>query len=127
MWKTILLVGSGGFIGSILRFLVTRFIQMRYLTLFPWGTMTVNIIGSFIIGIVFGLSEKGDLLGPQARFFLAVGFCGGFTTFSSLSYDAFLLLQNKEWLKFLFYTTGSFVSGLAAVVGGRMLVKALLP
>lgn len=127
MWKTILLVGSGGFIGSVFRFLVTRFIQMRYLSLFPWGTMTVNILGSFIIGIIFGLSEKGDFFGPQSKFFLAVGFCGGFTTFSSLSNDAFMLLQNKEWLKFLFYATGSFALGLAAVLGGRILVKAILP
>jgi CrcB protein len=126
MWKTIFFVGSGGFLGSVFRFLATRYVQFRFLSLFPWGTMLVNVIGSFLIGLIYGLSEKGNFLGPQAKLFLAVGFCGGFTTFSSLSNDAFLLLQNREWLKFIFYGTASFALGLAGVIGGRVLVKVML-
>lgn len=123
MWKSVLLVGAGGFLGSVLRYLSIRLIQVRFVTLFPWGTMFVNVLGSFLIGIILGLSEKGDFLGPQTRLLLAVGFCGGFTTFSSYSNDAFFLMQNKEWIRFLFYSTGSFFLGLLSVFAGRLLTK----
>lgn len=125
MLKSILLVGFGGFIGSVARFLVSRYFQENVLSVFPWGTFVVNIVGSLIIGLVFGLSERGSFLSPEARLFLTVGFCGGFTTFSSLSNDAFMLLKQQEWIRFTLYTSFSFSLGLLAVFAGRFIIKSI--
>ena len=123
MLKSLLIAGLGGFIGTALRFAVGRYIQVYHDTVFPWGTFAVNILGSLVIGILFGLSEKGDFISPEWRVFLTVGLCGGFTTFSSLSLDAFILMQDKEWLRFFAYTSLSFTLGLFAVYLGRTLIK----
>ena len=93
MFKTILLVGVGSFIGGISRYLVNVFVQKLYLTSFPLGTFLVNITGCLLIGIFFGLSEKGNLLKPEWLIFLTTGVCGGFTTFSSFSYESLALLK----------------------------------
>lgn len=123
MIKSIMLVGFGGFAGSIARFLVSKYFQEHYATVFPWGTFAVNILGSLLIGIIYGLSEKGDLLSPEIRLLIAVGFCGGFTTFSTFSNDAFLLLRQQEWFRVAFYTSLSFFLGLIAVYSGRVITK----
>ncbi|MEI6569248.1 MAG: fluoride efflux transporter CrcB [Verrucomicrobiota bacterium] len=125
MFKTLLIAGTGGFIGTILRFLVSRYFQENSFSLFPWGTFSVNIAGSLLIGIFYGMSERGNLLSPDIRIFLTVGICGGFTTFSSLSNDAFMLLQEKEWLKLSLYASLSFFLGLVAVYVGRTLIKSI--
>jgi CrcB protein len=123
MAKSILIVGLGGFIGTVLRFLVSRYLQINYTTVFPWGTFLVNILGSFLIGIVFGISEKENIMSPEWRIFLTVGVCGGFTTFSSLSNEAFILLQSKEMLRFALYSGLSFFLGIFAVYFGRLIIK----
>ena len=123
MAKSILIVGLGGFIGTVMRFLISRYFQINYTTVFPWGTFLVNIIGSFIIGIFFGVSEKENIMSPEWRIFLTVGVCGGFTTFSSLSNEAFILLQNKEMLRFALYSGLSFFLGILAVYFGRLIIK----
>lgn len=126
MLRSILIVGLGGFIGSALRFLVTRWFQMQDVSTFPWGTFTVNIVGSFVIGLIFGLSERSNILTPEWRLFLTVGICGGFTTFSSLSNDAFILLQGREFLSVSLYITLSFFLGLVAVFLGRLITTQIL-
>lgn len=123
MFKSLFIAGLGGFIGTALRFLISRYIQFSYDSVFPWGTFIVNIAGSLLIGVFFGFSEKGNIMSPEWRIFLTIGICGGFTTFSSLSNDAFILLQNKEWLRFAIYPTLSFFFGLSAVFVGRALIK----
>jgi len=123
MVKSLLIAGLGGFIGTILRFLISRYIQVAYIIVFPWSTFLINILGSLMIGVVFGLSEKGNILSPEWRIFLTIGICGGFTTFSTFSNDAFILMQNKEWLRFTLYATLSFFLGLSAVFFGRGLIK----
>jgi CrcB protein len=123
MLKSILLVGFGGFIGSVARFLVSKYFQENMASVFPWGTFTVNIIGSLLIGLIYGLSEKGDFLSPEIRLFLAVGICGGFTTFSTFSNDAFLLIRQQEWFRFALYSSLSFFLGLIAVYAGRFITK----
>jgi fluoride exporter len=123
MFKTLLVVGIGGFIGTVLRYLVTRFFQLASFSAFPWGTFVVNITGSLLIGIIWGLSEKDNLLSTEWRLFLTVGICGGFTTFSTFSADTAILLQNKEWLNLVLYPSLSFFLGLAAVFMGRTMVK----
>ncbi len=125
MVRSILIVGLGGFIGTVFRFLISRYFQVHVFSVFPWGTFTVNIIGSFIIGILFGLSEKGDILSTEWRLFLTVGICGGFTTYSTFSNDAFILLQNNEFFRFATYSGLSFILGLFAVFFGRLMIKAI--
>lgn len=125
MLRTILIVGTGGFIGSVLRYLTSVYFANHSFTAFPWGTFTVNILGSLLIGIIYGLSEKGSLLDAEMRLFLAVGICGGFTTFSSLTNDAFILMQGREWLKLSLYAGLSFALGLLAVILGRYIIKIL--
>ena len=123
MVKSILIAGLGGFIGTILRYMVSRLIQTNSLGLFPWATFTVNIAGCLLIGLFYGISEKGNLMPPNLRLFLTVGICGGFTTFSSFSNDAFLLIQDKEWLRVSLYTSLSFFLGLVAVYLGKVTSK----
>lgn len=123
MVKSLLIAGFGGFVGTAFRFLIPRYIQINYISVFPWGTFLVNILGSLVIGIIFGLSEKGNLLTPEWQIFLTVGICGGLTTFSTFANDAFILLQNKDWLRFTFYPTFSFFLGLNVVFIGYALIK----
>jgi len=120
-----MIAGTGGFIGTILRFLVSRYFLENTFSLFPWGTLSVNISGSLLIGIFYGLSERGNFLSPDVRIFLTVGLCGGYTTFSTLANDSFMLLQEKEWLKLSLYTTLSFFLGLVAVYLGRIIIKSI--
>ncbi len=123
MLKSILIVGFGGFIGTVARYLTSRYFQENIASVFPWSTFTINILGSLLIGIFYGISEKGDFMSPDVRLFLTVGICGGFTTFSTFSNDAFLLLRQDEWLRFAFYTSMSFFLGLLAVYVGRFIIK----
>ena len=97
MLRTILLVGSGGFIGSVMRFLVQHYTEKILTSTFPWGTLIANIAGSFLIGIIVALAEKGNLLNAEWRMFLAVGFCGGFTTFSSFAYNNFTMVKENAF------------------------------
>ncbi len=113
--KIILLVGAGGFIGSILRYSVYLLMQKFFTSPLPVGTLVVNIAGSFLIGIVYVLSEQKGLLTPDVRAFLAVGFCGGFTTFSSFAYENFVLLNSQNFLFSALYTALSLVLGLFSV------------
>jgi CrcB protein len=123
MVRSLLIAGLGGFIGTILRFAVTRYIQVSYVSVFPWGTLLVNVVGSFLIGLFLGFSEKGNLMSPEWRLFLTVGLCGGFTTFSSFSNDAIILLQGREMIRFSLYISLSFFLGLISIFLGRILTK----
>lgn len=123
MVKSLFIAGLGGFIGTVLRFLVSRYFQIHSTSLFPWGTFTVNLVGCLLIGIFYGLSERTDWITPEWRIFLTVGICGGFTTFSSFSNDAFLLIQDKEWMRMVLYMSFSFFLGLVAVYIGRFITK----
>ncbi len=118
-----MIVGFGGFIGTAARFLISRYFQENVASVFPWGTFIVNIVGCLLIGLIYGISEKGDLMSPEVRLFLTVGICGGFTTFSTFSNDAFILLRQDEWIRFAFYTSLSFFLGLLAVYAGRLTTK----
>jgi fluoride exporter len=122
MLKSLLIVGLGGFIGTVLRFLVQRAFQFPENYSFPWATFLINILGSFAIGIVYGLSEKSDLLSSEWRLFLTVGLCGGFTTFSTFSNDALILVQAKEWIRVSLYAGLSLFLGLGAAYLGRIII-----
>jgi len=123
MFKAMLIAGCGGFIGTCLRFLTGRFFHVVSHSPFPWGTFAVNIVGSFVIGLFFGLAERTHLVSPSMNLFLITGFCGGFTTFSSFSDDMYLLLEQKHWLCFGAYVLLSFALGLLFVWLGRCSVR----
>ncbi|RPI65145.1 MAG: fluoride efflux transporter CrcB [Ignavibacteriales bacterium] len=91
-----ILVSAGAAIGGALRFGISSYIQKNISVIFPYGTLVVNVIGSFILGIImFYLNEK-ELIGSEFRLFLTVGFCGGFTTFSTFSYETLALFRDSE-------------------------------
>lgn len=123
MVKLLAIIGFGGFIGTIARFLISRYFQLNLPTLFPWGTFIVNLTGCFLIGIIYGISEKGNFLSPEVRLFLTVGLCGGFTTFSTFSNDALMLMEQQEWLRFALYSSLSFFLGIMAVFAGKLITN----
>ena len=124
MFKAMIIAGLGGFIGTCLRFLTGKFFHAVTSSAFPWGTFSVNVIGSFVIGIFFGLAERSNVISPSMNVFLITGFCGGFTTFSSFADDMYLMLQQRHWMSLGLYVGLSFLLGLAMVWLGSSLVKA---
>lgn len=121
--KQLLLVGLGGFIGSVLRFLISKLNHSSHFLSLPMGTLAVNIIGSLIIGLLIGISVKGNLISSDLKLFLMVGLCGGFTTFSTFSAENMLLLQNGQIMTALLYMILSIVLGLLAVLGGYLVAS----
>ena len=111
--------------GSVARYLSSIYIHRVLPTAFPLGTMTVNIVGCFLIGIFYGLSERGGIMSAEWRMFLTVGFCGGFTTFSTFANDNMSLLRDDAFLYFALYTGLSVALGLLATYGGNVLTKIL--
>ena len=116
--KQLLLVGFGGFIGSIARFYVSKLNLHWQLLSIPMGTLTVNVLGSFIIGFIVGVSAKSEIISPAIRLFLMVGVCGGFTTFSSFTLENLTLMQNGQFATVLIYTGCSIFLGFLAVYLG---------
>ncbi len=123
MLKTLLFIGTGSFIGGISRYLLSRVIQTNVVSGFPWGTMTVNVLGCFFIGLLDGLSERGNLVNGNLRMFLTVGFCGGFTTFSTFVHENYTLFNNDNFLHFATYSVLSFGAGLLAAYSGHLIIK----
>jgi len=123
MIKEIIYVGIGGGIGSIFRYLTSFYSPKIFPGDYPWGTFLVNMIGCLVIGLLLGLIEKERMLFPQMRQLLIVGFCGGFTTFSSFAAENIRLIQSGQLMLVLLYTTASVLLGLAAVGLGLYLVK----
>jgi len=120
--KAILLVFLGGGFGSVLRYFLSRTLNSD-ITGIPYGTFTANIFGSLLIGIILGISAKGNVLTQNQTLLLATGFCGGFTTFSTFAYENHIFLKSGDFLSFALYTIGSFVIGFLAVFLGMYLVK----
>src|SRR5882672_5186156 len=120
--KNILLVALGGGLGSVARFLCQKLIPW-YPHTFPTGTFIVNILGCFLIGVFYSISEKENIMSPEWRLLLTTGFCGGYTTFSAFALENLLLYKNGELLYFGLYTVGSLVLGIAATFCGMFLIK----
>ncbi len=123
MIKTLLLIGSGSFLGGICRYLISRAVQNIFHHGFPLGTMAVNIAGCFLIGIIYGMSEKHGIPGDNMKLFLTVGFCGGFTTFSTFVQESSLMLGNGNIVHFVLYPTISFGLGPLAAYLGNLLAR----
>lgn len=116
-----IIVGVGGALGSIVRHLSAATVTRWLPSAFPWGTFAVNILGSLIIGLVYGLAQRYQG-GPEWRLFLATGFCGGFTTFSSFSYENVQLLQTGAYGTFALYAATSVILCLAMAALGAFLI-----
>ena len=122
MIKDIVLVGIGSGIGGICRYLIS--LSMGHLHgSFPWGTFAVNIVGCLLIGIIWGLTSRFQHLTPAFSLLLMVGFCGGFTTFSTFSKEGLTMLQTNNYVLFALYTLGSVVLGIVAVALGFWTTK----
>jgi CrcB protein len=122
-----LLVGIGGFMGSVARYGVAIVLRTASTSSgFPLGTLVVNILGCFIIAVVATLAEKTTLISPEARLLLATGFCGGFTTYSSLMYEVMALLEDSAILYASLYIGTTAIGGFLAFYLGTVLVHKLL-
>ena len=97
MAPQIILVGIGGFIGAVFRFLLSGFVhRLVPLSEFPFGTLAVNVVGCLLIGLLNGLAETRQVIGPELRLFLMIGMLGGFTTFSAFGYETLELIRDAE-------------------------------
>ncbi len=123
MLRAILLVGLGSAGGGILRYLVGKWMHNVTSTSFPLGTMAVNILGCFIIGLIYGIFDKGTSSNVNMQLLLATGFCGGFTTFSSFVNENYAMLQNGNIVHFALYTGISVVLGLLVLFFAHWLIK----
>ncbi len=123
MTRGLILIGLGGGIGSVCRYLSQQYVQNNYPASIPLGTLFVNITGCFIIGIVYALSEKGNLISPEVRVFLATGFCGGFTTYSSFAYENVSMVLEGEFYYTALYLLISVFIGFGAVHAGILFTK----
>jgi CrcB protein len=121
MIKNILLVGLGGGLGSIARFITTNVSQKYLATFLPYGTLIANILGSFLIGILLAYLIENP--SQNFKLLLVTGFCGGYTTFSTFTYENFSYLQNGQIGMFLLYALGSIAVGLLAVFVGYHLMR----
>lgn len=110
-------VGLGGLLGSLCRYGCTVWLSAPAAAM-PWGTLSSNLAGCFVIGVVGQLAADSEVLTPAARLFLATGFCGGFTTLSSLIYELVQMVKSGEWLYALLYLNGTFFGAVLAFLAG---------
>lgn len=121
--KAILIIWLGGGIGSVFRYLVQLGINKLVTVTFPAGTFLVNITGCFVIGLLYGLSGRYAALTSEWRLFLITGLCGGYTTFSSFSYESISLFRQGNYTYFILYTVLSVLIGLFSTIGGMNIIK----
>ena len=119
--RNILLVGAGSFVGGVLRYAVS--LLLKYSGGFPWATFTVNLLGCLAIGLLWGLFNRYSNVSQQLVLLLSVGFCGGFTTFSTFSKESLQLIQSGNWMYLALYVAGSVVLGLLLVAAGYQIAK----
>ncbi|MDG1384353.1 MAG: fluoride efflux transporter CrcB [Flavobacteriaceae bacterium] len=120
--KQVLLVFVGGGVGSALRYVVGTFLK-TVSSGFPWGTFSVNVIGSLLIGIFMGIVLKNSSFSENQTLLLITGFCGGFTTFSAFAYENQVFLKEGDLTNFFIYTLGSIGVGIMAVFLGLFISK----
>lgn len=120
-----LIIGIGGFLGAIARYVVSAWIGQRWGRSFPLGTFAVNVSGSFLIGLLMSLFTERFMVNPQWRLFLTVGFLGAYTTFSTFEYETGSLLRDGEWLVAASNIGLSVVAGFAALKIGEIISKAI--
>ena len=117
-----IIVGAGGFVGAVCRYLIGM-IPLKEWCAFPIKTLMINIVGSFMIGIVVALASETDFLNPRTVLFLKVGICGGFTTFSSFTLESADLIKSGKMQLAVIYTILSIILGVLAVFAGQGIVR----
>lgn len=123
----LLLVGAGGFVGSIARYLTVISVDRKINGVFPAGTFTVNVVGSFLIGLLLAwITHKTESNALQWRLFLGTGFCGGFTTFSAFAAENFHLIEKNFHGTAFLYISVSVIAGLIAVWAGFSFARMVL-
>jgi fluoride exporter len=120
MLKNFLLVGIGGGIGAMLRYFFSSIIKH---STFPYNTLFINIAGSLLIGIVFGLTEKSNVISEQLKLFLATGICGGFTTFSAFSVENMQMIKDGNYVAAGLYIFFSVLLGIISVFAGFKIIN----
>ncbi len=122
----IIMVGAGGFIGAVLRYVISGYVQnLTKSVAFPYGTLAVNVAGSFAIGIFSYLIETKGVMTPEMRLLLLVGLLGSFTTYSTFSAETMNLLQDQRLVQGLLNIAAHIILGLAAVLLGRFTIIAI--
>lgn len=122
---TILVLALGATVGAAARYYGSLWAVSYFGTAFPYGTLAINVIGSFILGCFLNLAAARHDIGPQLRLLVATGFCGSFTTFSTFSFEAVALLNAGRYLAGGLYLFGSVALGVAAVMLGALAVRLL--
>ena len=120
------LVALGGALGSVSRFLVGPAIQRAFGFTFPFGTLLINIVGSFILGVVAEIAIEGGPMSPQGRAFVGIGFCGGFTTFSAFSLETVALLEGGQVGRASAYVMASVALSVSAAFLGLVAARQVL-
>lgn len=113
----------GGGLGSLGRFLLGKWVNAFHNSNFPFGTFTINIIACFVLGFIIGVVDQKQLLSPASRLFWAVGFCGGFSTFSAFSSESLTLFQQGQYSTMLLYILLSIVVCISATFGGLFIAE----
>lgn len=121
--KNILLVFAGSAAGGSVRYITSLLIQSKNTTQFPLGTFLINLIGCFIIGMIYAIASRNASTGSDIKLLLATGFCGGFTTFSAFAFENLELFKSGQYLTALLYIILSVVLGILAVILGAYLIK----
>ncbi len=119
----LLLIGTGGFFGALARYFLSGLLHRISSSLFPIGTLGVNLVGCFFIGAVLSLALDHGGIGPSGRLFLAIGFLGSFTTFSTFAYETVELLSDGDWPFAFLNIAAQLVLGIAAVFAGRFAIR----
>ncbi len=120
-----LVIALGGAVGSLARYAMISGVQARFPGLFPWGTLSVNLVAGLLIGVVLGTAERADV-GTTTRLLLVTGFLGGFSTFSAFTWETWALVRESDLLRALLYVGGSVGGALAAVILGWSLARLAL-
>jgi fluoride exporter len=120
---TYLLIGIGGFLGANARYLVAVWVAERLGSAFPYATLIINVSGSFILGFLGGAIAEGILVHSNWRLFFAIGFLGAYTTFSTFSFENFMLIQERLYLQALVNMLASVCLGLMAILGGMIVAR----
>lgn len=119
-------IAIGSALGGVSRYLVGGLVQRASGAGFPTGTLVVNVTGSFLLGLFLRYGLETPTLTPELRAFLTIGFCGGYTTFSTFSYEAVALLEDGQWSRAAFYMGASLLLSLAATLLGLMAARGLI-
>ncbi|WP_337872798.1 fluoride efflux transporter CrcB [Ignavibacterium sp.] len=118
-------VMAGAAFGGLLRYIVADLVQKNSKIIFPFGTLSVNIAGSFLIGLIIFILGEREIITPEVRLFLTVGLCGGFTTFSTFSYETLMLFQEAEFLYAAINIVLNVVLSITAIYLAYLLSKIL--